>query len=128
GRLKPGVTVVQSQEQMSRIANELIREYPADNARHGLAVALLGTVPPDARRVVRLFLSLLFAFVGLILLIACTNVGAMVLSRGVSRSREIALRLALGADRDRVIRLLLAESLVTASAAAGSRRRARSCR
>ena len=117
GRLKPGVTVVQAQEQMSRIADDLMREYPDDNERHGLVVASLGTIPPDARRVVSLFLSLLFAFVGLILLIACSNVGAMVLSRGVSRSREIALRLALGAERERVIRLLLAESLVVAAGA-----------
>jgi len=114
GRLKEGVTVAQAQDEMSRIAGDLAREYPDDNERHGLAVASLGTVPPDGRRVVSLFLSMLFAFVALILLIACSNVGAMVLSRGISRSREIALRLALGAERERVIRLLLAESLVVA--------------
>ena len=117
GRLKPGVTVAQAQEQMSRIAADLAREYPGDNERHGLGVAPLGSIPPDARRVVSLFLSLLFAFVGLILMIACSNVGAMVLSRGVSRSREIALRLALGAERHRVIRLVIVESLVVAAGA-----------
>ena len=117
GRLKPGVTVTQAQDQMSRIAADLVREYPDDNERHGLAVASLGTIPPDGRRVVSLFLSLLFAFVALILLIACSNVGAMVLSRGISRSREIALRLALGAERERVVRLLLTESLVVAAGA-----------
>jgi putative ABC transport system permease protein len=117
GRLKPGVTVTQSQEQMSRIAADLVREYPDNNEGHGLAVASLGTIPPDGRRVVSLFLSLLFAFVGLILLIACSNVGAMVLSRGVSRSREIALRLALGAERGRLVRLLLTESVVVAAGA-----------
>jgi predicted permease len=116
-RLRPDVTVVQAQEQMSRIAGDLVREHPDDNEGHGLAVASLGTVPPDGRRVVSLFLSLLFAFVGLILLIACSNVGAMVLSRGASRSREIALRLALGAERERVIRLLLAESVIVAACA-----------
>jgi predicted permease len=119
GRLKPEVTVVQAAEQMSRIAADLMREYPDDNEDHGLAIASLGTIPPDTRRVVGLFLSLLFAFVGLILLIACSNVGGMVLSRGVSRSREIALRLALGAERERVIRLLLAESVVLAVGATG---------
>ena len=116
-RLHPGVTIAQAQEQMSHIAGDLTREYPDDNERHGLGVAALGALPPDSRRVVSLFLSLLFAFVGLILLIACTNVGAMVLSRGVSRTREIALRLALGAERNRVIRLLLAESMVVAAGA-----------
>ena len=119
GRLKSGVTLAQAQEQMSQIARELARQYPDDNQEHGLGVASLGTVPPDGRRVVGLFLSLLFAFMALILLIACTNVGAMVLSRGVNRSREIALRLALGAEREQVIRLLVAESLlVTAGATA----------
>jgi len=117
GRLKPGVTIAQAQDQMSRIAGELTRTYPDDNERHGLALAALGTLPPDARRVVRLFLSLLFAIVALILLIACSNVGAMVLSRGVSRSREMALRLALGAERERVIRLLLGESVIVAAGA-----------
>ena len=117
GRLKPGVTAVQAQDQMSRIAADLARAYPGDNERHGLGVASLGPVPPDGRRVVGLFLSLLFAFVGLILMIACSNVGAMVLTRGVSRSREIALRLALGAQRQRVVRLVIVESLVVAAGA-----------
>ena len=117
GRLKPGVTVVQASEQMSRIAADLARDAPADNERHGLGVASIGPIPPDGRRVIGLFLSLLFAFVGLILMIACGNVGAMVLSRGVSRSREIALRLALGAERQRVIRLVIVESLVVAAGA-----------
>jgi predicted permease len=117
GRLKAGVTVTQAQEEMSRIADDLVRLYPEDNQDHGLAVASLRTIPPDGRRVIGLFLSLLFAFVGLILLIACSNVGAMTLARGTSRSREIALRLALGAERDRVIRLLLAEIVIITAAA-----------
>lgn len=117
GRLKPAVTLAQAQEQMSRIALDLAREYPEDNERHDLSVASLGTLPPDIRRIVSLFLTMLFAFVGLILLIACSNVGAMVLSRGVTRSREIALRFALGAERSRVVRLLVTESAIVATAA-----------
>jgi predicted permease len=118
GRLEAGVTLEQAQQEMSRIASDLTRENPDDNEGHGLAVASLGTMPPDGRRTVGLFLLLLFGLVGLILLIACSNVGAMVLSRGLDRSREIALRLALGAERERVVRLLLAESIVIGAAAA----------
>jgi predicted permease len=117
GRLRPAVTLAQAQDQMSRIALDLAREYPEDNESHGLSVASLGTLPPDIRRIVGLFLTMLFAFVGLILLIACSNVGAMVLSRSVTRSREIALRFALGAERSRVVRLLVTESAIVATAA-----------
>ena len=75
----------------------------------------LSVLPPDGRRVIGLFLSL-FAFVGLILMIACGNVGAMVLSRGVSRSREMRFD-SRGAERQRVIRLVIVESLVVAAGA-----------
>lgn len=117
GRLRPAVTIVQAQDQMSRIAADLTREYPEDNDGHDLTIAALGTLPPDSRRVISLFLTMLFAFVGLILLIACSNVGAMVLSRSVTRSREIALRFALGAERGRIVRLLLTESAIVAAVA-----------
>ena len=118
GRLEAPITVAQAQQEMSRIASDLAREYPGDNEGHELAAASLATIPPDGRGVVSLFLALLFGLVGLILLVACTNVAAMVLSRGLDRSREIALRLALGAERERVVRLLVAESLVIGAAAA----------
>jgi len=117
GRLKPGVTAAQAQAELTRIARDLQREYPDDNARHGLGVASVGPVPPGGRAIVGRFVLLLFALVSLILILACTNVGGMVLARGVSRTREIALRLALGAARRRIVQLLVTESLIIAALA-----------
>jgi predicted permease len=114
GRLKNGVTAAQAQAELTRIARDLERDYPEDNAQHGLGVAPMGPVPPGGRVSITRFVSMLFALVGVILILACTNVGGMVLARSVGRTREIALRLALGAARPRVVRLLMAESLLIA--------------
>jgi predicted permease len=114
GRLKDGVTAAQAQTELTRIARDLERDYPEDNARHGLGVAPMGPVPPGGRFIITRFVSMLFALVGVILILACINVGGMILARGVGRTREIALRLALGAARPRVVRLLMAESLLIA--------------
>jgi len=117
GRLKPGITAEQAQAQVTRIARDLEREYPDDNARHGLGVAPVGPIPPEGRPIVGRFVAMLFTLVSLILILACTNVGGMVLARGVNRTREIALRLALGAARPRIVRLLVTESLIVAALA-----------
>jgi predicted permease len=115
--LKDGVTTAQAGAEMSRIASDLAREYPDDNRRHGLGVEpsapLVGLLP-----FISTFLALIAALTGLVLLIACTNVGAMVLARSVNRAREMSLRLALGAARARLVRLLVAESVVVALAGA----------
>jgi predicted permease len=117
GRLKDGVTTAQARAEMSRIASDLAREYPDDNRRHGLGVEpsapLVGLLP-----FISSYLALIGALTGLVLLIACTNVGAMVLARSVNRAREMSLRLALGAARVRLVRLLIAESVVVALAGA----------
>jgi putative ABC transport system permease protein len=117
GRLKDGVTAAQAQAELTRIARDLERDYPEDNARHGLGVAVLGPVPPGGRLIITRFVSMLFALVSVVLILACTNVGGMMLARGVNRTREIALRLALGAARRRVIRQLTIESLLVATLA-----------
>ena len=117
GRLKPGVTWAQAQAQLTGIAQDLEREYPEDNADHGLGVASVKALAPGARRVVTRFVSLLFALVAVILVLACTNLGGMVLARGVARSREVALRLALGAERSQVVRLLVSETLIVGALA-----------
>jgi predicted permease len=115
GRLKDGVTAAQAGAQMSRIASDLAREYPDDNRRHGLGVepsaALVGLLP-----FISTYLAFVAALTGLVLLIACTNVGAMVLARSVNRAREMSLRMALGAARVRLVRLLIAESVMVALA------------
>jgi predicted permease len=111
GRLKRGVTIEQARNEMSRIGQALRREFPDENRRHGLAVASAGAIPVDIRGVMTRFVALLSALVGLVLLIACFNATGMLLARGVTRAPELGMRLALGAARARVVRLLVLESL-----------------
>jgi predicted permease len=118
GRLKDGVSAAQARDDMSRIASQLAREYPDDNRRHGLGVAPVAALPVETRSPISRFLLLVAALTGLVLLIACVNVGGMALARGVNRAREISLRLALGADRHRLVRLLITESILVALAGA----------
>ena len=115
GRLKEGVTIAQARAEMARVAADLAREYPEDNRRHGLGVEPSGAMPVVGRSLVSRFVGLLFALVGLILLIACFNVAGMLLARGLTRTREISIRLALGAARARIVRLLVIESLVVSA-------------
>ena len=112
GRLKAGVSLEQAGADLARIGRDLEREFPDDNRRHGVGVGTAGTLPVDSRSIVSRFVGLLFALVGLVLLIACFNAAGMLLARGVARAPELGIRLALGAERGRVIRLLVAESLI----------------
>ena len=116
GRLKDGVTIDQARAEMARIGRDLQREYPDANRRHGLGVEPPGAVPVVGRSIVNRFVGLLFALVGLILIIACFNVAGMLLARGVTRAPELNLRLALGAARHCIMRLLVIESVMLAAA------------
>ena len=118
GRLKNGVSIVQARAEMARIGRDLERAYPDENKRHGLSAEPSGALPVVGRPIVSRFVALLFALVGLILLIACTNIAGMQLGRGVDRTREIAVRLALGAGRQRIVRLLVIESVLLTTAGA----------
>ncbi|MDX2044008.1 MAG: ABC transporter permease [Acidobacteriota bacterium] len=121
GRLKPGVTVGQAQAELSQLTAQLAREYPS--VRHGenrnVAVKLNrapGFVSmDDDENAAQVFLILPLSVV-LVLLIACANVANLMLARAARRQKEIATRLALGATRWRIIRQLLTESLLIASA------------
>jgi predicted permease len=123
GRLRPGVTASQAQAELNTVDVQLRRDYPRPKAR---AMALRverarGTSDPGYRRLVAQLLTLLSAVVGLVLLISCANVANLLLGRGVSRRREVSIRLALGASRGRICRQMLLESLLLSvmGAAAG---------
>jgi predicted permease len=113
GRMAPGVTPRQARAEMDQINDRLRAAYPADNSAVVIAMAplkerIVGRVQP-------LLVALLGA-VGFVLLIACANVGGLLIARSAGRRREFAIRTALGAGRRMVIRQLLVESLLLAGA------------
>lgn len=110
GRLAPGATVEQADAQTRALFGRLAEAYPDSNGRRGARVIPLGPIPGAGRGPVQAFLALLGGFVGLVLLVTCANLAGVFLARSAAREREIAVRLALGAGRGRLVRQLVTES------------------
>jgi putative ABC transport system permease protein len=127
GRLKPGWTVERASAQLAAASPGIfeatrITKFGAEEEKHYLTYHLgvlpAGTGVSNMRKDYETPLDLLLAIAGFVLLIACTNLASLMLARASSRAREIAIRLALGASRARLIRQLMAESFLVASAGA----------
>src|SRR5260370_37679677 len=111
GRLRPGVTLAQARADMEFITNRLAQAYPVADKDSGVTImslreSMVGEIEP--------FLLLLLGAVGFVLLIACVNVANLSLARSTSRTREFAIRSALGATTPRVLRQLLTQSTLLA--------------
>jgi predicted permease len=114
GRLRQNVSPQAAAAEFRGLGQQLASEYPEDNRGQAIVVTTLvdAAVPPSVRPVVRRAALLLMAAVGLLLLMSCINIAHLLLAKSMARTQEMAMRLALGAPRRRLVRQLLVESLL----------------
>src|SRR6202171_316721 len=128
-RLKPGVTLQQAQQEMSAVAKRLETDFPATNRGRGVKLWPLWQTPFNNAGALLPTLEIMLAVVIFVLLIACANVGNLLLVRSFARRHEMTLRLAIGAGRGRLVRQLVTEGLIlSALGAAGGLLVAHWCR
>jgi putative ABC transport system permease protein len=115
-RLKPGIGSARAEAELKTIASRLEKEYPRDNAGRTVTLRPLteATIFPGLRELLLRGGIVLMSIVGLVLLVACSNVANLLLARGAARRKEVAIRLSLGAGRRRLIRQLMTESVLLA--------------
>ena len=112
GRLKSGVSASQAEASLKLLAQQFAKEYPDTNEGQSIMLTTPGFILPELRGAVVSFSWVLMGAVALVLLVTCTNLAGLMLARATDRRKEIAIRLAMGANRLRLVRQLLTESIL----------------